>query len=425
MTKEDIILYVHDVLEENEAFRNLKRQEGVACASLVDEVVEKAKGIFLWVFLVVRSLTSGLRNADRIMDLQRRLRRFPSDLEGYYLHMLNNIDDNYQYQTAQTLLLALQAPEPLSLMTYAMVNELEIDPFYALDLRIQQMSSADIACKHSNMKLRINARCMDLLEVKPVRRKPRASRGRRDLAYDSDTSLPSFYQYQVDFLHRTVRDFLHLKEIHEWVLENVSCDFDVDQSLCAAFLAQVKTVSVQNVNLQNDRQLSLLVDGMMHHARQIESRTKTSPIQLLKSFYGVVRHHYWASEPFSDVLIGEPSHRSSLIHQEISNGSVLTSLKLLCYAPVAFSVQQDLQLHVGNKMDDRRGDLSLYRDDTQLLRSALYPYQRSTASETHPHNYNMLRLLISKGVKPHCMELDVEVRERVCRDVYGSWLKKA
>ena len=367
LTKEDIILYVRDELEENEAFRNLKRQEGIACATLVDEIVEKAKGVFLWVFLVVRSLTSGLQNADRIIDLQRRLRRVPTDLEKYFQHMLNSIDDNYRQQTAQTFLIALQASEPLSLMTYAMVDELEIDPSYALDLGIQQMSSADITSKHRDMKLRINARCKDLLEVTPVRPKPRVSLDKETLGDDLSKSVPSFYGYQVDFLHRTVRDFLHLKEISKWVLGNVSCGFNVDQSLCAAFLAQVKTISVQNHNIQRDGQFSCLVDDMLHYARRMEFRTNTSPTQLLDSFHEAVE----------------------------------------------------------NKMDDRQADLSLYRDERQLLSSAIYPYQHYTAYETPQHNYNMLRVLISKGVSPTCVEVEPEVRERICGDVYRSWLEMA
>ena len=389
LTKKDIMLYVRDGLEENEAFRNLKRHEGISCATLVDEIVEKANGVFLWVFLVVRSLTSGLQNADRIMDLQRRLRLLPSDLEEYFQHMLKNIDDNYRQQTAQTFLLALEASETLSFMTYAMVDELEIDPSYALDLGIQQMSSADITSKHRDVTLRVNARCRDLLEVTPNYQKPHASLG-----------LPSFYDYQVDFLHRTVRDFLHLKEIYEWLLENVSYGFDVDQSLCAAFLAQVKTISVQNENIQNDRQLSPLLDGMLHYARQTESRTNTSPTQLLENFYDVIARRYWDMDHSGDLLIETPSQRSLLDHWEIRDGSLGTSLKFLCYAPVAFSVHHDLQLYVKNKMDDRQGDLSLYRDERLLFSSAIHPYQNSTATEPPQHNNNMLHLLISKGVNP-------------------------
>ena len=306
-----------------------------------------------------------------------------------------------------------------------MVDELEIDPSYALKLGIQQMSSADITSKHSDMKLRINARCKDLLEVTPVEEKIQASLERGGLLHDTGTSARSLYEWGVDFRHRTRTDVLHLKEIYEWVLDNVSCGFDVDHSLCAAFLAQVKTVSVQNVDFQKDGQLSPLVDGMMHYARQIESRTNTSPTLLLESFYNVVRHHYWALDHSSDILIGKPSHKTLLDQWEMRRGSYGISIELLCHSPVAFSVHQDIQLYVGNKMDDRQGDLSLYRDDCALLYSAINPYEHTTASKTPQNNYNMLRLLISKGVNPTCVRLEPGLRERICGDVYRSWLEMA
>jgi hypothetical protein len=52
--------------------------------ALVEEIVEKANEVFLWVKLVVQSLLAGLGNRDSITDLQRRLRELPSDLEKLY-----------------------------------------------------------------------------------------------------------------------------------------------------------------------------------------------------------------------------------------------------------------------------------------------------------------------------------------------------
>ncbi|KAE9367301.1 hypothetical protein N431DRAFT_494351 [Stipitochalara longipes BDJ] len=53
-------------------------------AKLVQEIVEKAAGVFLWVRLVVSSLLHGLMNRDKIADLQRRIRLLPSELESLF-----------------------------------------------------------------------------------------------------------------------------------------------------------------------------------------------------------------------------------------------------------------------------------------------------------------------------------------------------
>lgn len=72
LTQEDIKRYVLDKFEQNKRYAKLKiRQPDLS--KLVDEVVEKANGVFLWVYLVVKSLLEGLRDSDRACDIQRRL----------------------------------------------------------------------------------------------------------------------------------------------------------------------------------------------------------------------------------------------------------------------------------------------------------------------------------------------------------------
>ena len=118
---------------------------------------------------------------------------------------------------------ALAASEPLTLMTYHMLDELEIRPNVSLNLEGRVMSGMDIRSRHDDIKLRINARCKDLLQFTRI----------MDPEYDSKLEslftqgpidyLPkSFSDYQVDFCHRTVRDFFHIRRVHDWVQAHVS-----------------------------------------------------------------------------------------------------------------------------------------------------------------------------------------------------------
>ena len=96
LTRNDIELYVHSKLVKDQLFSQLRAREEERCDKLVSEVVDKANGVFLWVFLIVRSLLQGLTNADRIVDLQRRLRYLPADLETYFEHTLGTLEDFYK-----------------------------------------------------------------------------------------------------------------------------------------------------------------------------------------------------------------------------------------------------------------------------------------------------------------------------------------
>ncbi len=410
LTREDIKRYVRDKLEGNNGFRKLRRSESENCEQLVNDIVQKAYGVFLWVFLTVRSLTSGLENADRIVDLQRRLDSLPSDLEEFFQHMLDTIDPNYSQQTAQTFQVALEAAEPLTLMTYFMLDELELNPDFALSLETQVMPGSEIRSRHDDMKLRINARCKDLLQAKRIIR--HVDESGPDLS--ARDNLPaSFSDYQVDFLHRTVRDFFHIKRIYDWVEAHVSRDFDYNQSLCAAFLAQIKTTSFHT---EIDFEIQTLLDffvGMGHYAHGVEVRIGVSPTALLDSLLNIVACHHKA--------IKECEERQSRGAQV-----ELVSIELLLSEPFAFLVHHELQLYVAEKLDNHWGHVSLDQEGTALIWAALNPYHPSREKRAGPkHNDEMLHLLISKGVYISWEELQLEPCRIACNKVYSSWADMA
>jgi hypothetical protein len=84
LTHDDIMLYVGDKLRKNEQMRQLLTESSKNASFLIEEVVNKANGVFLWVTLIVKSIISGLRQGDEIYHLRRRLASLPSDLEALY-----------------------------------------------------------------------------------------------------------------------------------------------------------------------------------------------------------------------------------------------------------------------------------------------------------------------------------------------------
>ena len=118
----DIKLYVKDMFESDDQYLQLKVQDN-RYEGLAKRISGKAQGVFLWVFLVVRSLRRGLTNADTLFLLQTRLHQFPTDLKGFYLQMVGNIEDIYHEQMAQTLHIALSLSEPSPVLLYSLLDE--------------------------------------------------------------------------------------------------------------------------------------------------------------------------------------------------------------------------------------------------------------------------------------------------------------
>ncbi|GAB7332480.1 hypothetical protein MBLNU13_g04276t1 [Cladosporium sp. NU13] len=79
--------------------------------SITDEVATRAEGVFLWVYLVVKSIISGLDEGDKPEILRKRVLEYPVDLENFFDTILCRIDPFYHHQTAQSLVLAFMYAE--------------------------------------------------------------------------------------------------------------------------------------------------------------------------------------------------------------------------------------------------------------------------------------------------------------------------
>lgn len=97
LTYGDIQYYVTDKLGGNQLMRNLRHAEGdERTDKILTEIVQKAKGVFLWVEIVVKSLIAGLTNEDSLSILRSRVEELPTELEGLYAHMMKNINSTYR-----------------------------------------------------------------------------------------------------------------------------------------------------------------------------------------------------------------------------------------------------------------------------------------------------------------------------------------
>ena len=272
LTRGDIKIYVRDTLEDNARFRALKFKDDRS-QDLVLEIVRKARGVFLWVVLVIKSLLTGLSNADRICDLQRRLRGFPETLEKYFGHMIASVEPMYREQTAQAFKFALEASAPLSLTMYSFLDDEDLDSVIAAPLN--PLTPEDILSRHDDMERRLSARCKGLLEVDSH---PHKKHG----VYPYGTL---FSEMKVQFHHRTVRDFLHTRDMQIMLSKYLKADFQPKVQFCKALLAQLKVLDygvLGNSSLKSTRRLPIiLLDNLTSYASQIEDETQVPQVSLL------------------------------------------------------------------------------------------------------------------------------------------------
>ncbi|EWY81932.1 hypothetical protein FOYG_16138 [Fusarium oxysporum NRRL 32931] len=100
LTREDSRSYVTEQLGADQKFQELSNNNP-QCSEIPETIVQRAQGVFLWVFLVVNSLLRGLCNDDSYTDLQQRLNELPDDLYRYFEHMLYSIENVYWDSTTE------------------------------------------------------------------------------------------------------------------------------------------------------------------------------------------------------------------------------------------------------------------------------------------------------------------------------------
>lgn len=109
LTRHDIRIYIQETLQKDPDFQKLSVEDN-EYDLIINELLQKAKGVFLWVYLACRSLLDGITNGDRKCDLQDRLHHLPGELEKIYRHIMEQIMEQappiYQKQAARDLLLA-------------------------------------------------------------------------------------------------------------------------------------------------------------------------------------------------------------------------------------------------------------------------------------------------------------------------------
>jgi hypothetical protein len=394
LTKPDMWRYVNETLEKNPRFRELKSKDEYY-PTLVNEIVNKAQGVFLWVFLVVTSLSKGISNADRVVEMQKRLAELPGSLEDYFRHIFNTVEDVYKVPTAQAFEVALQGAEPLSVMTFSLLDDLDGQEAtdFAIKAKVEPLTMQEMNSRFEDMRRRLDARCKGLLEITPSWGRP--------------TGVPS--QFTVDFLHRTVRDFLLLDEMQIMLKERLMSDeatsssnkddFNAKLRLCQAFLLQLKRLpDTTKLKIEGNSPDHNLLDDIFYYARDLELETQDKTAETSKRILSLL---FRILDDFERVLYCSSSRWEFKRKKNMFMG---------------IAVQRDLQLYIQKKL--QANTEALHSRARPLLDFALTPASSKYGADNL--SARMVALLLSFGANPNIKYKDSTIWGRFIFPLRGK-----
>lgn len=211
LTYPDIKHFVSSRFKKNRGFAQLRMLDSRYAGQLIDNIIRKASGTFLWVSIVTDSLLDGLSDGERFEELQARLDLLPTDLEVFYGKILTRLDEKHLPRASELFQIIRASPMQLNLLTLSYADEK--DPKF----RIGTVSTAQTNARAELLRRRLNAYCKGLIESKP------------------HPDLPLAYA-KVGYLHRTVKDYVERDDIWPKFLAKTNKTFNPYTRLCNAYI---------------------------------------------------------------------------------------------------------------------------------------------------------------------------------------------
>jgi hypothetical protein len=252
-TKGDMRRYIDTHLQSSANWQRLVASSP-ACQEIINEISARAAGVWLWVALVTGDIAKEADKNEGVATLRKIVDEFPDDLHDYFERIIKRIPKLHREEMAQTFLVAVEELQPLPLYAFALLEEERKRSNYAIYDPIKPIFETEIEPQYSALKDRVRNRCSDLLIV-------------------DDEPHPVFLSHSVDFLHRTVRDFLrdYDKHLKIYLVEK----FDPLVSLSKICLSLLKALPVTNFRDRNTaNKVVALTDELLYYAREVEKRSK-------------------------------------------------------------------------------------------------------------------------------------------------------
>ena len=227
LTLSDMTEFVRSQFQEHKGFKDFRDYDPEQADKLVDNIVEKSDGVFLWTHLATRSLLEGLTGGEKPKELQRRLDALPRELEHLFGKMLDDLDEIHYKRAIQLFQIIKASVRTMTLLLFYFADEDDHDAATDFKPGIDNTRKLNVSAKQ--MQRRINECTKGLLE------------------HSRDTRF-ELAERKVAFVHRTVRDFIY-GEANASRLARATDFFNADAKLSQAWTSYLKSRNPDHLDL--------------------------------------------------------------------------------------------------------------------------------------------------------------------------------
>lgn len=372
LTRDDIRKFVNDQLQVEPRWTAEVSQEATLEKSeLENRIVAQADGVFLWAFFVTRTLREGLSNGERLGDLSRRFRQLPSDLDQLFQHMLENVDPVDHPKMAGFLQAAIHALEPL-----------HVDLYWQLEREFEGHGP--------------QSRCP--AEIGPPKEIDTCMRREQTVRSINETTkgLLRLVHNRVEFLHRTVKDFVLTKDMGDYLRSKLPADYNGFVSIAAAYLGFLKMTRLDHH----------LVAGVIRQGRGLNTGPFVSHLnQALVYASEAVKQAHQPNSPLDRQTEELLDEYEAAVEAMVGRGHVTIRgvNSQACHARLIYReelLRHDLTTYLAKKIRQQPDFFDVF--DESPLFAALTPMSRSGGESPAPVP-GVLDLLLRCGEDPNVL----------------------
>lgn len=212
---DDIQKCVWQRFNDDPNFRAKKQVEAAFCNQLLDEIVTKAEGVFLWVHIVCTNLLHAMSRGELVSRLSEILKELPEKMERLYDHIIDNLEPCEKDHAAKYFLLMQASSGQPDALIFSFADDIDDDDEFSLRMRKKSLANAELQYRVTELRKRLNSRCRGLLSL----------------------SMEALYVGTIQYCHRSTKDYLTMVNIQKKLIDMLHAPFDAQLRLCSAHLA--------------------------------------------------------------------------------------------------------------------------------------------------------------------------------------------
>ena len=395
-TETDIRLYVEDrIRQENNSTLTDEGKRGLQL--LVIELVVKARGVFLWVRLVVDEIIEGLTDGKTLEELQQLLSEIPEELEDLYTRAIRRVRRGSasflarnRFEAYVMFQIALFAQKPFTLYNMlAAARYLTIGRPVDGDL-------GSLSCEQ--MENRLNRLSSGLLEPTNAA----SMHHGRTMAIPVRRTVDTM---KVQFIHQTVKEFTITEKGGRLIRENVG-DNELESGNILIFRYIVAQIGFLRGEVDSDRyddRQRFALDNFYNSAQAVE---------LSEDIYAAT----YIDTSFGSTQDSEKSFPSRIIWHDYEAHWFLTFQKHKRHSMIQkllFYTLFDLPISLTRTLESY-GDSTCERAiSLLLLKAALFKFPRSGGTHSREPTRRTVRILLDMGVHKNLTRDDLASLEKV------------